>query len=475
MQRNAASLRLFALIALIILVTSYISLSAQSLVLTSPSLSPPPTCPFNPTGVPPHTSPITPFALIASAIAILVSVAFVLMVYLFSKFVPGMAQIQNWIQTEFWEITKSILLIACIFSIITIVSGVAVTISGSGTPGLYTANIDSLVSSTQAYLCGINTYTIAATQRVTGLLVMYGLFKGAVAPDTEPAHIGTTLDTSGLAINIRGIPINLGYVLCLIGPEGCLVGKLAGIEYSSGITFAILNNFLLESNFIYHSQFISLLNDALVFLIFPVEVFYLSEINLLPYLVGIAMGVLIPAGLFFRALPFTRAIGGTLIAMGLGIALIWPSLLVLFNAPVSNYFYRLLTTYNTPTSGPIPLTLAGTGGSCNPAEFGIITPVCNELANKGGVLPDLAHLGGAEVPIPYDSGNPLDYTLLVLSSINSIHGILNYIIHVTLYLIFQFYFLFIIDLIVIYSATDGIAKLLGGTIRLSLGRKLSLV
>ena len=44
-----------------------------------------------------------------------------------------------------------------------------------------------------------------------------------------------------------------------------------------------------------------------------------------------------------------------------------------------------------------------------------------------------------------------------------------------IFLVFQFFFVFVLDLMIGYTITDKIARMLGGSIRLDLGGKLKLV
>jgi len=178
--------------------------------------------------------------------------------------------------------------------------------------------------------------------------------------------------------------------------------------------------------------------------------------------------VLIPIGIVFRAMPFTRGIGGTFIAIGIGASLIYPVLLVGFNAPISNYLSSITpppsVTYSAPAS-------SGLGQI-------IITSITNSLTNFissffGGPLilsmlfgtPTVANYPGLgqQMQNGYRDGF---FAGLYDPLTSNIVSILNVIIDQTIYMIMQL-FLFIFDLIIGLAVVNQIAKLLGGTISLS--------
>ena len=73
---------------------------------------------------------------------------------------------------------------------------------------------------------------------------------------------------------------------------------------------------------------------------------------------------------------------------------------------------------------------------------------------------------------------PPEYSGIAFSTIGSIYPALNFLLGYGvngMYLAFQVFFLFVLDLIILFPLTDGIARLLGGTIRFQLGGKLKLV
>jgi len=135
--------------------------------------------------------------------------------------------------------------------------------------------------------------------------------------------------------------------------------------------------------------------------------------------------------LVMRALPFIRGIGGSLIAIGLAITVIYPSLLILMNYPITQMLQT--NVYNPPSS-------------------------CSSSILCGAISAVLSYFSEAGV---------------ALSSFNSIFPALNGILAYNTYLVLQFV-LFILDLGITYSLANNIARMLGGEIRLGIGGKLKL-
>ncbi|MEM3851338.1 MAG: hypothetical protein QXD17_02930, partial [Candidatus Micrarchaeaceae archaeon] len=140
-----------------------------------------------------------------------------------------------------------------------------------------------------------------------------------------------------------------------------------------------------------------------------------------------------------------RGVGGTLIAIGIGLSVIFPSLLLFVNEPVSN-----MVRYNFPTVSSISgSTVSSNVGGIFAAMLKIID---NFLSQAGS---SLSGLGAG------------------FASFGTIYPALNGIIYYTFFSLLQFV-LFVLDLIIIYPLIDSIAKQLGGTIRFSLSGKLKL-
>lgn len=69
----------------------------------------------------------------------------------------------------------------------------------------------------------------------------------------------------------------------------------------------------------------------------------------------------------------------------------------------------------------------------------------------------------------------IGYIPLAIESGSNVIPAINMLVQYNLYLVMQFYILGVLDLMILYAFTDNIAKMLGGSIRLGIGRKLKLV
>ncbi len=356
-------------------------------------------------------------------LALIVSFDVVAIGYILSRLLP-LANIRGWLVNEYWEIAKSAMLIVSIYSVIAFLGSVALLASGNVQAGGPVANpVGNLVYYTEGYLCNVDGIVSSSLKELTTFFIAEGSIKGIEISFGAPIPLGLIPGLEELPVLTTGVKINL------------------------------FSNFLIESNFVYHGQMTSIYNDMLVFLMFPLKVFNESEILLLPLLVTIALSMLIPAGILMRAFPFTRNAGGTLIGIGIGIAIVWPSTLLIINAPISSYFYNF--------AFPMPPQFTGiTASQCTTSLGGILSWPCKWTIDA------------------VNSWNPQQYVdayYLAFTTINSIYPSLNAIIDISLYSILQLYILLIIDILVAYTLTDNIARMLGGTIRLRLGGKLKLV
>lgn len=371
-----------------------------------------------------------------SFIALLISVDVIAIGWIANKILPSIG-IAGWLPREYWEFTKSAILVTVIFSVIAFVSGLSLLLRGitpptAGAAQTYAANANALVYQSETYLCTVDNSLQASMANVVTLSFGLGEVNGAYGAvgSFADGQGGNPGSYAGLALFYQGIPI----------PPVPLPGFFGLLpEFRSGINFVILSNFMLGSNFVFHSQFVSFINDALVFLAFPMALFFISEEKLLPLLVLIGLNVLIPIGLVFRSFPFLRNIGGTLVALGIGVSLIWPSLLLLINVPLTGYFKPLL--YDTTSSS------TAFSNSC-PGFFAIICNGVNTLFTG---------------------------TFYGFDSIDNIYPDINFLMKNELFIIFQQYVLFMIDLVIFFPLTDAIARTLGGTIRLQLGKRFKLV
>ncbi|MEM0200869.1 MAG: hypothetical protein QXD23_00490 [Candidatus Micrarchaeaceae archaeon] len=364
-------------------------------------------------------------AISLSLLGILVSFFFIAIIYIINKVFPE-ARLGSFITNEYREIVKTILIIVIIYGALSFFSGVAVSLTGASI-GSFSTNLGNLLYNSEVYLCNTNNVLTSGAGNLIDVALADGLLKS-------------------LVITWGGLPI----------PPVPLPGIGAFLPVvKSGVEFNLLTNNIFQTDFVSGAQFVtSVMNDIFNNVIFPAVNLITVQISILPLFEIIGLWVLIPLGIVFRALPFIRGIGGTLIAFGIGIALIWPATLVLFNAPVSNFFYSYLSI-----QGETPVS------TC--ASLGLISSICSGLSEYSYFSPSIALINSGVSSIEPFS--------LAVSSLFSIYPGLNYILQNSLYIILQVFILFIFDLIIVYTITENIAKTLGGSLNLSLTNKLKLV
>ncbi len=348
-----------------------------------------------------------------AALALTVSFDVVAIGYIIGKLFPTTG-VLSWIRNEYWEIAKSAMLIAGIYAIIILIGSLAAPFA-SQIQGLSSSasSIATLVDNAQNYLCTASNQVTNDMNYVGGMSIGIGVWKNS--------RIGTYV----------GIPI-----------------PLANFAFIFGIIFNPYVNSMLESRG-GMGPWDSLLNTLIMMIGIPVEMVLVFQLDLIGLIVTFGLAVLIPAGLVMRAFPFIRGVGGTLIAIGIGMSIIYPAALALLNAPLSSI---LQSNFVWATPAPPP-------SSANPFWIDVYSDVVNGVV--GAVISGALGTNGGN---GYSAG---------IGSFPSIYPGLNGIVNNSIYSIFQLV-LFIVDLIIVFPLIDSIAKMLGGTIRLRLGGKLKL-
>ncbi len=360
----------------------------------------------------------TPGATIAlTLIALLVGFDVVVLGFLFSKMVPS-AGIGNWLKNEYYELAKSAILIVAIYSAITIVSGIGLVLAynpnnvASTPPTGSIANVGGLIDESEYYLC------------------------------TVQGNLGAAWDFVGQ------ISFALGFVQDMkvgLSPGFPLIWDIGGFQ--SGFAANPYHTFMLESGNLIIQHFESTIFDFLQFVLFPVSTMIVGFEPLIPYLVWVGLSIMIPTGLIFRAFPFVRGVGGTLIAIGIATSVIFPAVLILLDQPIAAQAQSIMPPY-TPSP---PSQQCSGSWICNVFSFFLNMPQFKLLESFG--------LQG--------------FTYYSLAAFQGIYPFFNGIMQSGFYIIVQL-LLLAADIIIIYQLTDSIAKMLGGTIRLSLGNKLKL-
>ncbi|MDE1827830.1 MAG: hypothetical protein KGH65_01580 [Candidatus Micrarchaeota archaeon] len=364
-----------------------------------------------PVGITINQIPLIGIALIALSI----SFDIIAIGYIVGKLVPG-TQLSNWVKKEYWEVAKSAMLIAGIYSIMVLLGSVAVGLAGSSVNvpagSSLGASLSALTTATQSYLqlafCG------TVQPNPSGGSVMLG---GA-------NYIGYLL---GISLGLGAISnLQVGYYIPI--PLGATILQ-AIPTFTLGTGFSIYKNPMLAGA-PDAGGYESLINDAISMIILPVYTVIGMEYYLMPMLVFIGLAFMIPMGIIFRAMPFVRGIGGTLIGIGIGITIVFPSIILIVNQPISN----IVNTY---------IAVPGTAGASATAPWWI--------SSATSYLPQ--GQGAADA----------------LASISSIYPGLNGVFRFTMPAVVQF-LLLILDLAIAFPIIDSIAKSLGGTINIEFGK-----
>ena len=335
-------------------------------------------------------------------LALTISIDVVAFGYVLARLVPGTG-IRGWLDNEYWEIAKSAMLIAGIYAILMFVSSISLILAGCPPPagGNVASNINTLISIDSAsYFQPAANEINTKTSELYSVSFWLGFFRNVQLTITVP------------------IPL------------------LPGVTLLSGFRTNIYSNPLLEQGPT-TGTYESILNDAFTMLIFPITMLFVAQEIGLTYIVAIGLGILIPLGIVFRAFPFIRGVGGTLVGIGFALAVIYPAAIALINIPVNN---------------ALALQTAATGSGCTLS--GLFGSFICSLTAYVSVLTGGISTAAEGIGTIYPVLNELDITML--------------------YFILQL-MLFIIDLVVAYVLGDNIARKLGGTLRLSLGGKLKLV
>ncbi|HUY70217.1 MAG TPA: hypothetical protein VMV00_01455 [Candidatus Baltobacteraceae bacterium] len=401
-----------------------------------------------------------------SGIGILLSLMIVALAYMLGEMF-NIQGLKGWYKTELWETAKSLMLVASIFSLLVIVSGIANALyggsssfqSGSGAQGSITTN---LLGATGLYSSVVNNYlTYEVTASQTAMAGIIGLQSGVNALK------GTSI-TTWLPIPIP-IPIpDIGlFVFSLqFGTSTPLFVStyISGTNSVGSIDVGSTNSFIID------------IEDIIIL---PITVVMSIQSGMFYFVVYLGLGFFLPSGIMLRSMPFLRGIGGTMIAIAITASIIYPAMLLTVNLPVTNIFNTIFAnsvqqppntncalTYTTdPTLGIVP-TLA----------CGFLTVVHTMIVAANGATPGggpaamAVLLGTSQAATPaisqaYNWGFDTGY----YQSFNSIIPALNFVTYDTYAMVLQA-FLLVFDLVIGIVVAGAIATALGGKLRLGIGK-----
>ncbi|MCL4373308.1 MAG: hypothetical protein M1360_00875 [Candidatus Marsarchaeota archaeon] len=376
-----------------------------------------------------------------AAIGIAISFLFIAVSYMAGE-VLNYNALKGWYRTELWEVSKSILIIAVVFSSIIIASAIADMLVGNAA-SLQGGSTSSMLSSLSTNLEGL-------CSGATSYLA-YGLNQAYV-------DFATMLGVSQGIAALKSISLATWFPLPIIIPpipEPILTlqsGSIANIYVSSYIET------------ITPTTVFSFVKDMFTMIIFPMLYLFQFQYDFISVIIALGLGGLLPVGIILRAMPFTRGIGGTFIALGIGASLVYPVLLVGFNLPISNYLSNILP--NQPAATTQPATSGLFGQMVYNAQSAF------DGLGEGPLI--IAFLFGSPVVQGYPNiVNDMNNGFALGSSAgfydplsSNIVEILNVVLNQTSYLLLQL-FLFIFDMVIGLAVVNQIATMLGGTMSIS--------
>ena len=366
-----------------------------------------------------------PLCLIGLAISVII-----LAVAYMAGEVLNYRSLKEFYRAQLWETVKSVIIVVIIFSCLGITSAIAVSLaggSGSTSGSSIATNLGSLYTTVQS------SYLTPQLQGAeTSFAALMGLSVG-----------GDLLRSLGLEVWIpvpvppRGIPVvqfgadvnllNSNYITNLYGDP-----TLSIATGSADIVTAMLLSFQVQSDLIY-------------------------------VIAAIGLGAFIPIGLIMRSFPFIRGLGGTMIAIGIGLSIVYPTLLIAFNLPISNYMFTFTSqAYGVTTCNLFPTLFCGLVNS-------MVSTVSSFTGFVTGTLPLTLGFGTNIPSVSTISGYGFYTGLFSPLTNGGIFPSLNFAIDNSLMQVVQF-ILFILDIIIGYVITNNIARLLGGKITLGVGR-----
>ncbi len=338
-------------------------------------------------------------------IALTVSLDVIAIGYIIAKVIPSTG-ISGWINNEVWEVGKTALIIVGIYAILVLVGQIAVAVGGPTIGASGCGNSDPF-----------STLSQCAVQYLTQV------------QSTLNAQDVNVVDLAGATGALKSLKIDYNLDLPPVPVP------LIPIVFTTGWTLNFYTNVMLESNAVGVAQYESVLNDLINIVLTPFSLINVAQITLLPDLTMLGLGVLIPIGVVMRAFPFIRGIGGTLIAIGIGVSIVYPAVLVIVNQSMIN-----------------ALSVNGYGGAtngCNANFLCIVISFLNTVSPFG-----------------------IPAALTAFACTEALYPCLNYI-NIANFSLMTYFVLFVVDIIIVYPVMDYTAKLLGNPagVKLQIGGK----
>jgi len=358
-------------------------------------------------------------AVSVSFIAILFSFSIVALSYVLGE-VLKVEGLKKWYQGELWETVKSILIVISIFSILVISSGIATAIGGYPASFSLSGNQQSLSTSIQHNLEGF----------------YYSTYCDYIYP------MNTSMNNDfdyvyGLAL---GTDVMKSLTLDLYIPIPIPI-PIPGIF--AGFTFGSESNIYVSSIIDTAGKSTSFLADFTMVVVVPLYLLFAMQAQYFYTIVILGLTFFIPFGVILRAIPVVRPIGGTLLAIGIGISLVYPALFVAMNMPLTTVAKSIFVA---PPSSSTSL-------------FGFLLSVFSSAVSSA-----FNSFSNTSIITGFGFG---------LSGVLGVYGQLNIITYTMVNALVQF-LLLIFDLVIGLVVTGHIATLLGGRLPTGLGKKFKI-
>ncbi len=353
---------------------------------------------------------------------------------------------QGWYKTEIWETTKSALLLGMALSLLVIISNIsssfaAVTVTAQGTQLAPAAPCRS------------------SSMLSTNLCMLYqNVYSAYLVPQLGQAYKSFSA-LYGLSIGVgavKSILISTWLPIPILPPP---LPTFMSVQFGSDNANLFKSNYLEPLS---PTAAFSFIKDMMSIIVTPIVLLFQFQYDMMPVIVILGIVIFMPIGIILRAIPFLRPIGGTMIALGITLSLVYPTLLLTLNMPITNYFSYLFGAMQ-----------ANSPGSCSGLWNGIICGIEGAFASVITAGP--AAFGILSMVIgPANAFSNIEFftqgmNVGVYQSFNSIFPALNLIIATTSDMLLQF-ILAILDIIIGFTIANAIARPLGGRVKLGIGK-----
>ena len=374
-------------------------------------------------------------------IGILLSFMVIALTYMIGN-VINYSKMKDWYKAELWEVIKSLLLVVIIIAALVLLSAVANALAGN-----------QATQPSGPFDQGALNANLAGLYMTANSMYLYPQLENSYA--AFDAMQGMAFGNSAL----QSLKVDYFLPIPIVfpwPPFNIIIGA-----FKDGATAN-----LFSSNYLSFStggSAFSITNDLTTLIVVPMMFIFQVQYDMFFYIVALGLGIMIPVGIILRAVPMLRNLGGTAIALGIGMALIYPGILVLFNLPISNYIYTFtLAQSQLPGSGcPFTTTLV-----CEMWNgfISIVTPFNPLAAYNPIALLDFGQFGATAAGISaWNTGFNLGLISPLASG--SIYPSLNFIIDNMIGSVLQFV-LVALDLLIGLILANSVASMLGGTLRL---------